>query len=166
MQLLSGIGHLRVVWHLIMPTIDIWSLTLYKCDHISAGVTPSIVGGTCCRAGVSASVGGGGRAQLPFERRGSVGGLAEDMRGAESGLLALQGGLDAEEGSDSDAGELGDSSSVSGEQTAALVASCDNSSVSGEQTAELVASCDSSSVSSEQTAELVASCDKAPACGC
>lgn len=62
---------------------------------------------------------------MPFERRGSGGGLAEDMRGAESGLLALQGGLDAEEGSDSDVEELGDSSSVSSGKTVELVASCD-----------------------------------------
>ena len=64
-------------------------------------------------------MGGRGRRQLPFERRSSGGGLAEDMRGAESGLLALQGGLDAEEGSDSDVEEFGhsDSSSVSNESS-------------------------------------------------
>lgn len=64
-----------------------------------------------CRS--RAGHGSRGRSRLPFQRRGSGGGLAEDMRGAESGLLALQGASGAEAGSESDEEEPpADSSSV------------------------------------------------------
>lgn len=49
---------------------------------------------------MGAASGNGGSSRLPFRRRGSGGGLVEDMRGAASGLLSLQGGFDGEAGSE------------------------------------------------------------------